>query len=380
MPFAAALSEHPITAYAVGEVCGQVLERIGTNPDVVIVFTTLAHAGALEDTMAAVGTLLEPSVAVGAASHAVIGPGREVEDGPAISVWAGRFGPVLPVRIPAGATRLGPVQGQGFDPSALVLVADPFSFEADGFLEQLAVDHPGLPVVGGLASGARGPGGSRLALGDDVFTDGGVGFLVGPGIDALPVLSQGSRPVGRPFVVTDGEGRIIRTLGGRTAMERLEELAGGLSAEEVAAVNAGALLLGRVVDEHKLDFEAGDFALRPVIGGDRQTGAIAVEDDVVLGTTVQFHIRDALAAHDDLEAVLRREAPSSDPQAALIFSCNGRGRRLFGGPDHDAGAIQEVLGPIPTAGMFAAGELAPLGGRNEMRSLSASMLLVREHR
>jgi len=49
MPFAAALSEHPVTAFATGEVCGQVLEKVGSHPDLVIVFTTLAHAGALED-------------------------------------------------------------------------------------------------------------------------------------------------------------------------------------------------------------------------------------------------------------------------------------------------------------------------------------------
>ena len=29
MPFAAALSEHPVPAYATGEVCGQVLEALG---------------------------------------------------------------------------------------------------------------------------------------------------------------------------------------------------------------------------------------------------------------------------------------------------------------------------------------------------------------
>ena len=32
MPFAAALSEHPVAAHAVGEVAGELLERLGPSP------------------------------------------------------------------------------------------------------------------------------------------------------------------------------------------------------------------------------------------------------------------------------------------------------------------------------------------------------------
>lgn len=377
MPFAAALSEHPVTAFAVGEACGQILESIGTHPDAVLVFTTLPHAGALEDTMATVRAVLHPAVAVGAASDAVIGTGREVEAGPAVSVWAGRWGPVAPIRVgPAGAAP-GLV---GFPPSALVLLGDPFSFGAAPFLADLAAGHPDLPVVGGLASGARGPGGTRLAIDDTVFTDGAVGLLIGPGADVVPVVSQGCRPIGRPFVVTDGDGRIVRALGGRTALERLDELAGSLTPEEVGAVNGGGLLLGQVFDERKAEFGAGDFLVRAVLGGDRDTGAIAIDGAVTIGTTVQFHLRDATAAHEDLDLLLARDAPAAEPEAALLFTCNGRGRRLFGQADHDAELLAEHLGPVPTAGMFAAGEIGPLGGRNELHSFTASVLLLRDHR
>jgi small ligand-binding sensory domain FIST len=138
------------------------------------------------------------------------------------------------------------------------------------------------------------------------------------------------------------------------------------------------LFLGRVVDEHKEDFETGDFLVHNVVGGDRESGAIAVNDTIEVGMTVQFHIRDAQAAHDDLDRVLSRAA-SADVDAALLFTCNGRGSRLFGEPDHDAGMVASHLGPVPTAGLFAAGELGPLGGRNELHSFTASMLLFREH-
>ncbi|HEY2427487.1 MAG TPA: FIST N-terminal domain-containing protein, partial [Acidimicrobiales bacterium] len=336
MPFAAALSEHPLTAFATGEVCGEVLERVGTHPDLAVVFVTMAHAGALEDVVAAVEEVLHPSVVVGAASDSIIGTGREVEGGSGISLWAGRFGPVLPVRITAGANGIEGIPGSvPFTPGALVLVGDPFSVPVEDLLPAVAAAHPGLPVVGGMASGARGPGGSRLALDGRIHTTGAVGALLGPGADVLPVVSQGCRPIGRPFVVTDGGGNIIRELAGRPALERLDELAGTLSPELVRAINTGGLHLGRVVDERKAEFESGDFLVRQVLGGDRETGAIAVNDSVEVGTTVQFHVRDAAAAHDDLDGLLARGAPEVEPEAALLFTCNGRGRHLFGVPDHD---------------------------------------------
>jgi small ligand-binding sensory domain FIST len=231
-----------------------------------------------------------------------------------------------------------------------------------------------------MASGARGPGGSRLALDGRIHTAGAVGALLGPGADVLPVVSQGCRPIGRPFVVTDGGGNIIRELAGRPALERLDELAGTLSPELVRAINTGGLHLGRVVDERKAEFESGDFLVRQVLGGDRETGAIAVNDSVEVGTTVQFHVRDAAAAHDDLDGLLARGAPEVEPEAALLFTCNGRGRHLFGVPDHDAELLSERVGPVPTAGFFAAGELGPIAGHNELHSFTASLLLLREHR
>jgi small ligand-binding sensory domain FIST len=95
---------------------------------------------------------------------------------------------------------------------------------------------------------------------------------------------------------------------------------------------------------------------------------------------VQFHVRDAAAAHDDLDGMLTREAPAAEPEAAVLFTCNGRGRGLFEVPDHDADLLSQRIGRVPTAGLFAAGELGPIAGRNELHSFTASMLLIREHR
>jgi small ligand-binding sensory domain FIST len=99
-----------------------------------------------------------------------------------------------------------------------------------------------------------------------------------------------------------------------------------------------------------------------------------------VGTTVQFHIRDADAAHDDLVGLLADRLEGLEPDAALLFTCNGRGRNLFGAPDHDADEVAVATGSIPTAGFFAAGELGPIAGHNHLHSYTASVLLLREQR
>ena len=93
---------------------------------------------------------------------------------------------------------------------------------------------------------------------------------------------------------------------------------------------------------------------------------------------MQFHVRDARAADEDLRRALEREAAAlaGRPAAgALLFTCNGRGSRMFAEPDHDAGLIATMLGDIPLAGFFCAGELGPVGGQNFLHTFTASIAL-----
>jgi small ligand-binding sensory domain FIST len=377
--FASALSEHPVTAHAVGEAAGQVLEKLGPQPDVVAVFVTPPHAGALEDVAATVRSVLEPSTVVGCAAVSVLGDGREVEEGPAVSLWAARVGPVVPLRLrveqtSAGSLLTGWPAELPFDPNALLLLADPFTFPAEALFAALHEERPGLPVLGGNASAAQGPGGNRLALDDQVVTDGAVGVVLGPGADIDAVVSQGCRPVGQPYTVTRAEHNVVYELGGQPAYQRLVETCErDLTEDELVLVNRG-LHLGIVIDEHRSEFGRGDFLVRNVMGADPDNGAIGVNDVVEVGTTVQYHLRDAVTADEDLRALLG----GRHADAALMFTCNGRGRRLFGKPHHDAGVLHEVLDRPPASGFFAAGEFGPVGGRNFVHGFTASVALFRE--
>jgi small ligand-binding sensory domain FIST len=227
-----------------------------------------------------------------------------------------------------------------------------------------------------MASAARGAGGNRLALGTRVRTGGAVGAFLGPGADVATLVSQGCRPFGDPLVVTRAEHNLVYELAGRPALEQVVAQArDSLSEEEVVLLESGGLHLGRVIDEHKDHFDRGDFLVRNVMGADRSSGAIAVGDTLALGTIVQFHIRDAATADEDLHAMVA----ASRADAALVFTCNGRGTRLFGEPHHDVRVLSEHLGAVPMAGFFAAGELGPVGGRNFLHGFTASVALLRDH-
>jgi small ligand-binding sensory domain FIST len=372
VPFAAALSEHPNPAVAVGEVTGQVLDVLGTEgADLALLFVTGHHAGALADAGDVVRTLLHPATLLGVTAVSVLANGREVEETPAVSLWAGRFGAVHPLRYGPGAEPTAPP----FVPSALVLLGDPFSFPAEEAFASLAERFPGLPVIGGMASAARGPGGNRLLLDDAVVGAGAVGAFLGPGLEVETVVSQGCRPVGRPYAVTAAEGNVVRELAGQPPMRRLEALATDeLSEDEVATINRGGLHVGRVIDERKVDPGRGDFLVRNVVGADAARGWLAVGDEVALGETLQFHLRDADTADDDLRAMLNGRRA----EAALVFTCNGRGVHLSDVAHHDAGVVAEYLGRPPAAGMFCAGEFGPVGGRNFVHGFTASIALLRE--
>jgi small ligand-binding sensory domain FIST len=382
--YASALSQDPVAAHAVGEAAGQILEAFaGEDPDLVVCFVSPHFVGAFDDIAFALGNLLEPRILIGATAVAIIGGAHEIEDGPAVSLFAARLpgARLTPLSLavqggPDGHTIAG-WPDLDHDPSTMLLLTDPFSFPTDGFLRQLGDAQPGLQAIGGAASAAHGPGGNRLLLDGRVHASGAVGVLI-DGVDVRTVVSQGCRPLGRPYVVTRAERNRVEELAGKSALERLQDCATEASDEDRELIRNG-LHVGLVVDEHKADFERGDFLVRNVVGADPESGALAIGDEVSVGQTVQFHVRDAAAAHEDLCALLAgHDAPAGhahDARGALLFTCNGRGRRFFGVPDHDAGTIESLLGPLPLAGALCAGEIGPVGGRNFVHGFTASLAL-----
>jgi small ligand-binding sensory domain FIST len=267
----------------------------------------------------------------------------------------------------------------GIEDATFLLLADPFSTPMQEVLSLINERYPHGKVGGGLAGGGQDSGENRLLLNDQSFDGGVVGVqLTGP-ITVRTVTSQGCRPIGERFVVTRAEQNLIYELGGVSALKRLQNVFESMEGDQRSDAHR-ALHLGIVIDEHGSHFERGDFLVRNLIGADQQAGAVAIGDVIQEGQTVQFHLRDAKSASDDLHVLLAadRAKHRSPPLGALLFSCCGRGEGLFGQPHHDIGIVQERLGPIPTAGFFAQGEIGSVGGRNFLHGYTASVVIFSE--
>jgi small ligand-binding sensory domain FIST len=333
------------------------------------------------DLVAAVAELTGGAPLIGCVASAVAGGAREVESGPAVSLWlAAEAGPVETfamefVPTPGGGAfggyRFGP------DPAgAHLMICDPYTFPAVDLMAHLNQNVPGAMVMGGMASGGLAQRRSLLFLDDRVLTAGAVGAHL-PGAVVRPLVAQGCRPVGDPYTVTRADGGLVFELGGRPPLTRLRELAATLPAREQELLAQGPHL-GLVIDEYQAEARQGDFLVRGIVGADPASGAMAVAGEVDVGQTVQFHVRDARSADDDLQRLLEREAGGRRPAGALLFTCTGRGSRMFGEPDHDAGLLAGLLGRPPMAGFFCDGELGPVGGQNFLHTFTASIALFRE--
>jgi small ligand-binding sensory domain FIST len=364
----------------------------GTVADLACVFVSGSDHAAVEAALLLAAQRVGARTTIGCSAYGVIGSGQAAEAATSVSIWAAQLPGVrlrafhLEVLRTADSIVVVGMPEQHADDAVAVLLADPWSFPADGFVAHSTESLPGLPLVGGLAFGTRGAGSVRLLLDDRTVERGAVGVLLSGlkagGVGVRTLVSQGCRPVGPAMTVTAAEGNVILGLAGVPALEKLRAVLAALPVREQALVTAG-LQIGVAVDEYAEAQEQGDFLVRGIVGSDEARGGLAVGDLVDVGRTVRFQVRDAAAASADLSSMLMRvrAAGTLDPvEGALLFSCNGRGASMFGDSGHDSRLVASELGARAVAGFMAAGEIGPVGGRNHLHGFSASMLLVGDTR
>jgi small ligand-binding sensory domain FIST len=371
---------------ALAEALAQTGPLRGGEADLLFLFASAAYAGDFDQLLAEAAAATRARVLIGCSGQGVIGLAREIEDEPALSLLALRLpGAVL---RPAHITQADleryqrPEQwhtltGIPQSVNALLLFADPFTLDAERLLAVLSHAYPGVPLVGGMASGDQDRRQTHLFLNGDVYDHGAVALALGGAYMVRTIVSQGATPIGEPWIITGAEGQVIHTIARRPAYEVLVETLRELPAEMQARAR-GNLLVGLAMDEYQQEFRRGDFLIRNLLGVDRDSGVLVVSALPGVGQTVQFQIRDAAAASEDLHAMLGAVTATQgeQPVAALLCACNGRGVGLFGTPGHDARTLAERLGPIPVVGLFCNGEIGPVGSRNFLHGFTASIALV----
>jgi len=354
--------------------------------DLVLLFATGHYDDELDDAVSKIASFFPSAVLIGCTAEGTIGGSKELERVPSLSLLAATL-PDVSIRPffmdQADLEQLsGPLDWErmvGASPESkptFIALGDPFRFAILEFIEQLNIAYPKAPVVGGIASAGRTPRENRLWVSGETHREGVVGVSLTGRLEVQTVVSQGCRPIGRPFVITRAERNVIRELGGKPALEQLHHTLVDLEARDDKLARE-SLFVGRVIDEYKDRFTRGDFLIHNIIGVDRQSGALGIAGHARVGSTVQFHVRDAESADEDLRAMLSPYGKNQF-EGAMLFDCNGRGTQMWPEPHHDITVLREMLGDVPTAGFFCGGEFGPVGGKNFVHGFTASIALFRE--
>lgn len=398
MRWASAVSSEHRFEDALASAGGELRRRLGgVDADLLLAFVSHEHHAHFED----VGVLREvfpEALLAGCSAGGVIGGGRELEDVPGVALCAARLPGVEVVPLSASSDADADAEsddagartaldwagrlGSGDEPTHLILLADPLSFPAEPFLGALDRALPHGARVGGLASGGQQPGENALFLDGGVQRSGVVGVALRGALEVDTVVAQGCRPVGHPLFVTRCRGNLLLELDGRAPVEVLNELYARGDAREQALFRS-SLLLGIEMEAERVEYGRGDFLVRNLVGADADSGALVVAAPLHEAQVVQFHVRDARTAAEDLEERLAARAASdasvgaASPAGALLFSCLGRGRNLYGVPDHDSGVFRRRLGDVPLAGFFCNGEIGPVAGRTFLHGYTSAFGLFR---
>ncbi|GHO69050.1 hypothetical protein KSD_26870 [Ktedonobacter sp. SOSP1-85] len=333
------------------------------------------------------------SIVLGCSGQGIIGTGMELEDVPALSL--------MTMSLPGAtlhATRLPPDIVEMFntpeelrtlldvpldDVNGWLLFLDPFHLNSESLIDALARAYPQVSMMGGLASNDMQDSPCYFFFNDTVYTDGGIGLAIGGPYKILSIVSQGCEPIGEPWTITKVQDNgLIETISNRPAYDMLVDTFQKLSPAAQIRAQRNLLLVGLAADEYSERFGRGSFLIRNLLGVDRRNKALAIGAQPRVGQTIQFQMRDSETADLDLRELLNKlhyrlkKAEAYQVVSGILCTCNGRGESLFPTPNHDAGMVEEILGPLPTIGLFCNGEIGPVGDRPFLHSFTACLALI----
>lgn len=351
------------------------------EPDLVLAFASPA----LDDAMVHQLTQTFPqAVLVGCAGSGVIGGHQELEHRSALSLTVAKL-PNTQIRTAVVKSDSESVSPESLrvqlsydeeEPALLIVLANREITEGSHLLKSLDTAFPTTVTVGGIAGSSvnRPP---LLAEGR-ISDAGAVIVALNGGISAHSIVAQGCRPIGEPMLVTKANGHVIQELSQQRPLDMMRKIHDTLDPRDQELFQK-SLFLG-IEMKDQLEYQAGDFLIRNVLGLESKNGGLAVNVEVPLWKAVQFHLRDGQSSAEDLKSHLTRTKASvaASPSFALLFSCMGRGEGLYGEPSHDTRSIRSVFSDVPVGGFFCSGELGKIRQKTYIHGYTSSIALLCE--
>jgi small ligand-binding sensory domain FIST len=392
MKWVSALSKQTDIDAAVQEATEEIIRKLGKDQaDLTVVFVAPQYKDFYDKIPDLVNHYLKPGVLFGCSGGGIIGNGEEVEQQAAFSITCASM-PGVKIQPFYSETKQLPDQDTSpsvwrewldvniEDQPHFIFLADPFSFRGEEFLAGVDFAYPNSKKVGGLASGAQGPGGNALYLGDKIYSNGLIGIALSGDIEVDTIVAQGCRPIGQPMKITACQDTLLKELDGKPTLEVLQDLNETLSDVDKKLLQT-SLFLGIEMDAMKDDPKQGDFLIRNLMGVDRESQSLAIGALMRTGQLVQFHLRDKKMSSEDLDVMLTRylsKGQAENASGALLFSCLGRGKYLYGEANHDTNMFQDKLGNIPLGGFFCNGEIGPVGNTTFLHGYTSSFGIFRK--
>jgi small ligand-binding sensory domain FIST len=382
---ASAMVTHESWAVALEHATDKVLHPGDPAPDVLLLFASPSYGEDYAAMLAATRDRTRAGVVFGCSASGFLAGPHETEDRPGLAVMALWLpgATLVPLRLHQEHLDLldDPESWPGLDATVAgeitswLVFAEPYRFDTQAFLRKLQHRFPGTAIMGGMASGMISERRSCVFFDDHWYDEGAIALGFGTPYRLVPHVSQGCAPIGETWTITGTERNVLLSISNRPALQVLQETVDALP-DDLRLVAQRNLVVGLAGSEYRDDFHRGDFAVRGILGIDQAKGSVAIGGLPRVGQTLQFHLRHAASAHDDLKAMLARAVsmpPGADPVAAVLCTCDGRGQSLFGKPDHDAGVTSAALGAIPLAGAFCIGEIGPLGDQVSLHGFTATL-------
>lgn len=122
---------------------------------------------------------------------------------------------------------------------------------------------------------------------------------------------------------------------------------------------------------------AGEFNQTSIIACDEENYSITLAHPLRPGQFLSWGLRDSAVAESDMLLICSQMASAlpQTPQFGLMFSCLGRGPYFYNGIDRDLEIVKQTFPRMPLLGFYGNGEIASVGGQNQLLPYSAVLSL-----
>jgi hypothetical protein len=264
------------------------------------------------------------------------------------------------------------------DPIALFLFTDGLTLNFDrlmsGFQSALRLEKP-LPILGGAAGSDLEMQETYQFCDDQVVTDGAVMTLMSGQAQIAWVVNHGCVPIGPGYQITRAEGNLIYELDHKPVFDVLRQY---FSDAEIARWDRTMVSFCFGLRSS----ESEEFVIRYLPCKDEIAGAVMLQTEVTVGTTIWVMRRDQEMIAEGtvvLAQQLNAQLQGQVPKFVFQFDCYGRGKSILTGQQNQTilDQLQQSVGvDLPWLGFYSHGEIAPIGTQNAFHNYTLVLAAV----